>query len=207
MCKLLPLFPGLSGYVNHLNSQIQHDMFLLVSTPLDGIKFVWCNSICYTIRVDMPWSQRTESILFQSSESLFLLLLCCFIIPQATYKLCSCFLPPLTFQTFCLSFTERRSFAKLSSGNLYSKACIEWAGTHVLVLGKKTCYSFSNLIPERRLIDLTTVIDEGPYFCLIYNSTFCCCFRPTYCLCWSISSCRKPKVYISSWLKSPHIAL
>lgn len=182
-------------------------MFLLVSTPLDGIKFVWCNSICYTIRVDMPWSQRTESILFQSSESLFLLLLCCFIIPQATYKLCSCFLPPLTFQTFCLSFTERRSFAKLSSGNLYSKACIEWAGTHVLVLGKKTCYSFSNLIPERRLIDLTTVIDEGPYFCLIYNSTFCCCFRPTYCLCWSISSCRKPKVYISSWLKSPHIAL
>lgn len=40
MCKLLPLFPGLSGYVNHLNSQIQHDIFLLVSTPLDGIKFV-----------------------------------------------------------------------------------------------------------------------------------------------------------------------
>lgn len=133
MCKLLPLFRGLSGYVNHLNSQIQHDMFLLVSTHLDGIKFVWCNSICYTIRADMTWSQRTESIFFQSSESLFLLLLCCFIIPQAAYVMFLFF----TLQTFRLSFTERKFLQNCHQETHTAKLVLNEQGHMFLYLLRK----------------------------------------------------------------------
>ena len=37
--------------------------------------------VCHVVWLDIPHSQRTESVAFQSSESRFLILLCCFIIP------------------------------------------------------------------------------------------------------------------------------
>lgn len=108
------------------------------------------------------------------------------------------------FQSF--SFTEILSFVKPPSGKPYTKACLEWAETCACTCWGYWC-SLRNLIPGRRLIVLTSVIDEGPYFCSVHKSTFCCCFSPTYCLCWSISSWRKPNVYISSLLKSLHSIL
>lgn len=79
--------------------------------------------------------------------------------------------------------------------------------TRVLVLAKDIAIVSAIWFQKGHLRVLTTVIDEGPCICSIHNSTFCCCFSPTYCLCWSIFSCRKPNVYISSLLNSPHSIL
>lgn len=126
-------------------------------------------------------------------------MLCHFFILQAAHKVCPCFIEPSNFSIFFFFSHRNTKFCKTTIKKTIHQS-LSWMRRDMCL------YLLRNLISGRRLIVLKSVIDEGPYFCSVHKSTFCC-FSPTYCLCWSIPSWRKPNVYISSLLKSPHSIL
>lgn len=134
--KPLPLCIGLWGYVDHLNNKFDVINFYSVSSALDGVKFVWCNSIYCKICLDLLWTKRKGRTPFKvmnpSSHQCFAILL--FSRLHTTYV---CFIDPSNFSIFFSLSLEHKVLWNHHQENHTPKLVLN-EQRHVLVLAKET---------------------------------------------------------------------